>query len=153
MEGSGELVTLEEGWARLRSQGIEKVQRFLEQKPERSHGNKHLCVVSNQDYAAIYTWDHRRSAILWSKLPLAPPSVTIERSPFLRCINCPWASAPGMGVHQGVLPGVCAQDGLHNVHATLSVQFLTRPLPALWRFYRPLRALNGGKSRVCLVVD
>lgn len=55
MEGNGELVTLEEGWARLRVQGIEKVQRFLEQKPERSQATSRLCVVSNQDYAAIYT--------------------------------------------------------------------------------------------------
>ncbi|KAL8275142.1 hypothetical protein Esti_000892 [Eimeria stiedai] len=55
MEGSGELVTLEEGWARLRVQGIEKVQRFLEQRPERSQTTERVSVVSNEDYAAIYT--------------------------------------------------------------------------------------------------
>ncbi|CDJ48139.1 cullin family protein, putative [Eimeria brunetti] len=55
MEGQGELVTLEEGWTKLRLQGIEKVQRFLEQRPERGHTTKRVCVVSNEDYAAIYT--------------------------------------------------------------------------------------------------
>ncbi|XP_026194190.1 cullin-1 [Cyclospora cayetanensis] len=55
MEGHGDLVTLEEGWTKLRLQGIEKVQRFLEQRPERSQANKRVCVVSNKDYAAIYT--------------------------------------------------------------------------------------------------
>ncbi|CDI83246.1 cullin family protein, putative [Eimeria acervulina] len=55
MEGHGELVTLEEGWTKLRLQGIEKVQRFLEQRPERGHTTKRVCVVSNEDYAAIYT--------------------------------------------------------------------------------------------------
>ncbi|CDI75048.1 cullin family protein, putative [Eimeria praecox] len=54
-EGHGELVTLEEGWTKLRLQGIEKVQRFLEQRPERGHTTKRVCVVSNEDYAAIYT--------------------------------------------------------------------------------------------------
>lgn len=55
MDGHGELVTLEEGWTKLRLQGIEKVQRFLEQRPERGHTTKRVCVVSNEDYAAIYT--------------------------------------------------------------------------------------------------
>ncbi|CDJ65768.1 cullin family protein, putative [Eimeria necatrix] len=55
MDGHGELVTLEEGWTKLRLQGIEKVQRFLEQRPERGHATKRVCVVSNEDYAAIYT--------------------------------------------------------------------------------------------------
>lgn len=54
MEGT-ELVTLEEGWARLRVEGIEKIQEYLDQRSERTQSSGKICVVSNQDYASIYT--------------------------------------------------------------------------------------------------
>ncbi|KAL8425831.1 hypothetical protein Efla_004330 [Eimeria flavescens] len=65
MDGSGELVTLEEGWARLRVQGIEKVQRFLEQRPERNQTTQRVSVVSNQEM--VYTMCTQRSPYNFSQ--------------------------------------------------------------------------------------